>query len=129
MPKYNLTWEAGDAQLLEALLLATGGEGGASLQEVLLMADAVDGTVFALDELEQGLEKLLSVGFIAIQKSKLSLSPAFLEQYEAITLEAGTEEDQKPLIKLLEQQELSAESMEEVRAAILKKYKLKSHYQ
>jgi F0F1-type ATP synthase epsilon subunit len=130
MAKYNLTWEPGDAQLLDALLLATGGEGGAGLQDVLLMADAVDGTVFTLEELEQGLEKLISVGFVSIQKNKLSLAPEFLERYEAITLEeAHATEDQKPLLKLLEQQELRAEKIEEVRAAVLKKYKLKNYYQ
>ena len=41
MAIYNLIWQQTDAQLLEALLLATGGEGGATLQDVLLMADVV----------------------------------------------------------------------------------------
>ncbi len=129
MPKYNLTWQETDAQLLDALLLATGGEGGTGLQDVLLMADAVDGTVFSLNELEQGLEKLLSVDFVAIQKNKLSLTPEFLEKYEHITLQEGVTEEQKPLITLLEQQPLSEEKIEEVRTSVLKKYKLKNHYQ
>jgi hypothetical protein len=129
MPTYKLTWESGDAQLLDALLLATGGEGGASLQDVLLMADAVDGTVFTLDELEAGVEKLLSVGFITIQKNKLLLTQEFLEKYEAVTLEADVSEDQKPLMLLLEQQQVNAAEIEEVRATVLKKYKLKNHYQ
>jgi len=129
MPKYNLTWEPTDAQLLEARLLATGGEGGASLPDVLLMADAVVGTVFSLEVLENGLEKLLSVGFVSIQKNKLSLAPAFLEQYEAATLQTEAAEEQKPLMKLLEEQALAAEKVEEVRATVLKKYKLKNYYQ
>ena len=56
MPKYNLTWQATDSKFLEALLLATGGEGGVTLQDVLLMGDALDGEVFELNELEEALE-------------------------------------------------------------------------
>ncbi|WP_242926859.1 hypothetical protein [Pontibacter vulgaris] len=130
MPKYNLTWQDTDAQLLDALLLATGGEGNTGLQDVLLMADAVDGTVFTLDELEQGLQKLLAVGFVTVQKNKLALTPEFLEKYEQITLQEDSATDnQKPLIKLLQQQPLSEEKIEEVRSTVLKKYKLKNHYQ
>lgn len=129
MSKNNLTWQETDAKLLEALLLATGGEGGASLQDVLLMGDAVDGIVFSLEELTTGLEKLISVDFILIQKNKLTLSPGFLNNYEAITLSEGIEEDQKPLMKLLQQQELSDEKIAEVRTNVLKKYKIKNQYQ
>jgi hypothetical protein len=124
-----LTWQETDAKLLEALLLATGGEGGASLQDVLLMGDAVDGLVFSLEELTAGLEKLISVEFILIQKNKLTLSPGFLKNYEAITLSEGVDEDQKPLMKLLQQQELSDEKIAEVRTNVLKKYKIKNQYQ
>ncbi|MFD2246017.1 hypothetical protein [Pontibacter ruber] len=129
MPKYNLTWQEADAVLLDSLLLATGGESGASLQDMLLMADAIDGTVFTLEELEEGLEKLVSVGFVTIQKNKLSLTPEFLEKYEQITLQEGVTEDQKPLITLLEQQPLSGDKIEEIRVTVLKKYKLKNYYQ
>ncbi|MBD1398385.1 hypothetical protein H9Q13_14535 [Pontibacter sp. JH31] len=129
MSKKNLTWQAADEQLLEALLLATGGEGGASLQDVLLMGDALDGTVLTLQEIEQALEKLVSVGFVLIQKNKLSLSESFLKAYEAITLISGAEELQKPLQKLLEQQEISEEGIARAKTETLKKFKLKAYYQ
>ena len=129
MLKYNLNWQTTDEQLLEALLLATGGEGGATLQDVLLMGDAVDGTVFSLQEVEQGLEKLVSVGFISIQKNKLSLSEQFLEAYEHITLSTAADEVQKPLQQLLEQQPLSEAGIAKAKSEALKKYKLKNFYQ
>lgn len=130
MAKYNLTWQESDAQLLDALLLATGGEGGATLQDVLLMADAVDGTVFSLEEVTAGLEKLTATGCIAVQKNKLYLSPDFLEAYEKTTLEEGVEEQSaRPLEKLLHQKEIAAEAIEQVRNTVFKKYKLKNHYQ
>ncbi|MDX5420495.1 MAG: hypothetical protein LPK09_14870 [Hymenobacteraceae bacterium] len=125
----NLTWQDADEQLLDALLLATGGEGGASLQDVLLMGDALDGTVLTLQEIEQALERLVSVGFILIQKNKLSLSGEFLQAYEETTLNSAAEESQKPLHKLLEQQELSEEGIAKAKADTLKKYKLKTYYQ
>jgi hypothetical protein len=129
MSKNKLTWQATDAQLLEALLLATGGEGGAALQDVLLMGDALDGTVLALQEVEEGLEKLVSVGFILIQKNKLSLTETFLEAYEQITLNTAADDTQKPLEKLLEQQELSEAGIAQAKTEALKKYKLKAYYQ
>lgn len=129
MPKYNLTWQATDSKFLDALLLATGGEGGVTLQDVLLMGDALDGEVFELKELEEALEKLLSAGFISLQKNKFSLTAAFLTKYEEITLAEGEDSDTKPLDTLLQQQTLTEESITAVRENILKKYKLKNHYQ
>ena len=130
MSKFNLTWQETDVQLLEALLLATGGEGAAPLQEVLLMSDALDGVVLSLQEVEEGVLKLLSVGFIAIQKNKLSLSPEFLQAYEEITLREGMQEDEnKPLLKLLQQHSLEQQRLEEQKNTALKKYKLKNQYQ
>jgi hypothetical protein len=129
MSKNKLIWQTTDAQLLEALLLATGGEGGATLQDVLLMVDALDGTVLTLQELEEGLGKLVSVGFILIQKNKLSLTEAFLQNYEQITLNTAANEAYKPLEKLLEQQEISEAGISQVKTEILKKYKLKAYYQ
>ena len=123
------TWQQTDAQLLEALLLATGGEGGAPLQEVLLMADALDGTVFTLEELQQSLEHLLAVHYIQIQKNKLALTTEFLQAYETVTLQEGPDATEKPLLKLLQQQEITKEKLEAVRQQELKKYKLKNHYQ
>ena len=124
MPKYNLTWQQADAQLLEALLLATGGEGGANLQDVLLMADAIDGTVFTLQEVEQALEKLVAIYYVSVLKSKLSLSPVFLQAYNP---SAGGD-GQGEFLALLQAKELTQERIEEARNA-LKKYKLKNHYQ
>lgn len=43
MPRPDLTWQETDVQFVEALLLATGGEGGPALLDVLLMADAIHG--------------------------------------------------------------------------------------
>ncbi|WP_187261671.1 hypothetical protein [Pontibacter beigongshangensis] len=129
MSKFNLSWQESDVQFLEALLLATGGDGGAPLQEVLLMSDALDGVVLSLQEVEDGVLRLLSAGFIAVRKNKLSLSPEFLLAYEEITLREGMEEDDtKPLLKLLQQHSLDEQHLEEVKASILKKYKLKEQY-
>ena len=125
MPKYNLTWQETDAQFLEALLLATGGEGGASLQDVLLMADAIDGTVFSLKEVELALEKLVAVHYIDVLKNKLSLSPVFQEAHSSV--EEGANE-QEQLLHLLKRQELAEQSIEAAKSS-LKKYKLKNHYQ
>ncbi|WP_276497964.1 hypothetical protein [Pontibacter litorisediminis] len=125
MPKYNLTWDITDAKLLEALLLASGEEGGAPLPEVLLMADAVDGTVLTHAEVEQGLEKLMSVGYVTIKKNKLLLAPAFLKDYESID---GAEDEQQALGQLLQTKELHAENFDEPKI-LIKKYKLKKQYQ
>ncbi|MCJ8165147.1 hypothetical protein MKJ04_09865 [Pontibacter sp. E15-1] len=127
MPKHSMNWEETDAQFLEALLLATGGEGGATLQDVLLMADAIDGSVFTLQEVEQALEKLVAVGYISVQKNKLSLSAAFMEAYTATAVEENAEE-QAQLLQLLQAKELTEPKKEETRAT-LKKYKLKNYYQ
>ncbi|TPE44013.1 hypothetical protein [Pontibacter mangrovi] len=125
MPKYNLTWQETDVQLLEALLLASGEEGGAPLHEVLLMADAVDGTVLTHPEVEQGLEKLMSVGYVAIKKNKLLLTPGFLKDYEDVD---GAEDEHEALEKLLQTKALQAENLDEPKI-LIKKYKLKSQYQ
>jgi len=120
----NYNWDETDTKFLEAILLATGGEGGAPLQEVLLMADAVDGTIFTLKEVEQSLEKLVAAKVVSINKNKLSLDAGFLKTYESITLKEGSDQ----LLNLLEQQEISEATIEEAKA-ILKKYKLKNYYQ
>jgi len=120
----NYNYNETDTKFLEAILLATGGEGGAPLQEVLLMADAVDGTIFTLKELEQSLEKLLTAKVVTINKNKLSLDAGFLKTYESITLQEGNDQ----LLNLLEQQEITEATIEEAKA-ILKKYKLKNYYQ
>jgi len=126
MTKYSLNWQETDVKLLEALLLASGGEGGAPLQEVLLMADAADGTVFTLQELEQGLEKLMSVGYVDIRKSKLLLTPAFLQDYAEMV--GGADGEQITIMLLLQSRELNAEDMDGPKIQI-KKYKLQNQYQ
>ena len=123
MPKYNLTWQATDAGFAEAMLLATGGEGGAPLQEILLMADAVDGSVYTLKEVEEALEKLVASGLVQIQKNKLALTPAFMQAYESIDAA-----EQEAILELLQNHVLTEQSMEEARE-VLKKYKLKNYYQ
>lgn len=124
MPKYSLIWSETDAQFLEALLLATGGEGSATLQDVLLMADAIDGTVFGLKEVEQAVLKLVAVGYVNAQKNKLLLTEAFLQHYTP-NEEAASE--QELLLQLLRKNELTEQGMAEVSEAI-KKYKLKNYY-
>ena len=125
MPKYNLTWEESDVQLLNAMLLASDEDGSAPLAEILLMADAQDGTVLTRKEVEQGLEKLMSVGYVAIKKNKLQLTPAFLEAYQSID---GSENEAEALQQLLGSQELTPEGMDEPKI-LIKKYKLKNQYQ
>ena len=112
-------------QLLSAMLLASDEEGSAPLAEILLMADALDGTVLTRKEVEQGLEKLMSVGYVAIKKNKLQLTPAFLEAYQSID---GAENEAEALQQLLQSQALTPESMDEPKI-LIKKYKLKNQYQ
>lgn len=116
MPKHNLTWRPTDAQFLEALLLATGGEGGATLQDVLLMADAIDGTVFALREVEEALEKLIAIHYVSVLKGKLSLSPVFLQAHA----QKEEADEQKQLLQLLQTQELTEQRMEAARSIFKK---------
>ncbi|WP_237586671.1 hypothetical protein [Pontibacter russatus] len=125
MTNYNLTWQETDARFLEALLLATGGEGGATLSDVLLMADAVDGTVFTLKEVEQALEKLVAIGYVSVQKNKIYLSALFLKDYGDI---AGEGNEQEALLQLLQPKALTAQGIAEAQN-LLKRYKLRNHYQ
>jgi len=126
MPKHKHNRQQTEAQFLEALLLATGGEGGAAnLQDVLLMADAVDGTVFTLEEVEEALEKLVAIYYVSVLKNKLVLSPLFLQAYAQVT---ESENEQEQLLQLLQVQELTEHNIAEARNT-LKKYKLKNHYQ
>ena len=104
--------------------MATGGEGGATLQDVLLMADAVDGTVFTLEEVAQALEKLVAISYISVQKNELSLSEQFLQVYRP--LEDSPEQEQ--LLRLLQAKALTAQHLEAATNA-LKKYKLRNYYQ
>lgn len=112
-------------QLLSAMLLASDEDGSAPLAEILLMADAQNGTVLTRKEVEQGLEKLMSVGYVAIKKNKLQLMPAFLEAYQSID---GSENEAEALQQLLQSQELTPEGMDEPKI-LIKKYKLKNQYQ
>ena len=110
---------------MEALLLATGGEGGATLPDILLMADAVDGTVFTLNEVEQALEKLVAIGYVSVLKNKIYLSALFLKDYGDI---AGEVDEQEALLQLLQPKELTAQGIAEAQS-LLKKYKLRNYYQ
>lgn len=126
MPKCSLNWVETDVQFLEALLLATGGEGGTStLQDILLMADAVDGTIFMLKEIEQALEKLVAIQYVSVQKNKLSLSLVFQEAHAKVE---ENMDEQEQLLQSLQGEELTEQKIEEAKS-ILKKYKLKNYYQ
>ena len=125
MPKYNLSWQTIDASFAEAILLATGGEGGAPLQEVLLIADALDGGVYTLSEVEEALEKLVAAGLVQVIKNKLSLTPAFLHLSESMNEEEISTE---AILNHLKTITLTEQSIDEARTA-LKKYKLKNYYQ
>jgi hypothetical protein len=125
----NYNWQQTDTQFLEALLLATGGEGSAPLQEILLMADAIDGTVFELKEVEEALLKLVAAKVVTITKNKLGLNPSFLQQYEALTLQEGLAESDNLLMNLLQQQTITEETIRAAKEGELKKYKLKNYYQ
>jgi hypothetical protein len=122
-------WQETDITFLEAILLATGGEGSAPLQEVLLMADAADGTVFELKEVEGALVKLVAANVVTITRNKLGLNSKFLQQYEALTLQEGLTENENLLINLLQQQTITDESIKAAKEGELKKYKLKNYYQ
>lgn len=124
----NYNWQQTDSQFLEAILLATGGEGVAPLQEVLLMADAADGTVFELKEVEEAVLKLLAAAVITVTKNKLGLNPAFLQQYESITLQEGLTENDNLLMDMLQQQTITEEAIKQAKEGELKKYKLKNYY-
>jgi hypothetical protein len=128
MKKYNLIWSDADTKFVEALLLATGGEGGAPLQEVLLMGDALDGTVFDLTELEQSLEKLTAIGYINVLKNKLLLTDGFLKEYEAASTAVPEISDAERIQELLHCHTLTESNIEAAREK-LKKYKLKNYYQ
>ncbi len=95
------------------------------MQDVLLMADAVDGSVFTLQEIEQALEKLVAEGYVSVQKNKLSLTAGFMEAYATVE---ENEEEQTQLLHLLQASELTEPKREEARTN-LKKYKLKNYYQ
>lgn len=123
MAKDKLSWQATDVQFLEALLLATGGEGGAPLQEVLLMADAIDGTVYTLKELEETLERLTAVNLVLVQKNKLALTTDYVQ-----ALESTGAAEQGTILEMLQNYVLTGQGMDEAGAA-LKKYKLKNYYQ
>ncbi|MER2996111.1 hypothetical protein [Pontibacter populi] len=125
----NYNWQETDIQFLEAILLATGGEGGAPLQEVLLMADAADGTVFEMKEVEEALLKLVAAKVVTINKNKLGLNPDFLQQYEALTIQEGLSEDDDLLMNLLQKQTITEETIKAAKEGELKKYKLKNYYQ
>ncbi len=123
MPKFDLNWQPSDVSFLDALLLATGGEGGAPLQDILLMADAVDGTIFTLTEVTQAIEKLTAAEVIQVQKNKLSLNSDFMRIYETVA-----ESDEVDVLQILHTKQLTLDSINEARE-VLKKYKLKNYYQ
>jgi hypothetical protein len=121
-------WQDTDITFLEAILLATGGEGGAPLQEVLLMADAADGTVFELKEVEEALLKLVAAKVVSINKNKIGLNPTFLQQYEALTIQEGLSGNNDLLLNLLQQKTITDETIKAAKEGELKKYKLKTYY-
>ncbi len=123
MVKFDLNWQSSDVSFLDALLLATGGEGGAPLQDILLMADAIDGTVFTLAEVTQAVEKLTAAKVIQVQKNKLSLNSGFMRIYETVA-----ESDEVDVLQILHTKQLTLDSINEARE-VLKKYKLKNYYQ
>ncbi len=127
MKKYN--WQPTDAQFLEALLFASGSDGSAPLLEVLLMADAADGTVFEAKEVEEAVLKLVAAGVVTIKKNQLTISPAFLQQYEEQTIQEGLTENNELLLNLLQEQPISEETIKAAKEDTLKKYKLKNQYQ
>jgi hypothetical protein len=123
MANLELSWQTTDATFLEAILLATGGEGGVPLLDILLMADAIDGTVFSLVEVTQAVEKLAAAEIIQIQKNKFNLDPDFMRAYENLA-EIG----EVDLLQLLQTKQILFERINETRE-VLKKYKLKNYYQ
>ncbi|MDX5423502.1 MAG: hypothetical protein LPK14_14700, partial [Hymenobacteraceae bacterium] len=101
---------------------------GATLQDVMAMGDATAGTVFTIQEVENGLEKLISVGYVGISKNKLYLTPAFLREHE-IASEQGSFSSSTELYEaLLGTRQISQQKIDEVRAEVMKNYKLKSYY-
>lgn len=128
MKKNDLEWSGADAKFIEALLLATGGEGGANLQDVLLMVDALDSSVLSLAEVEQAIQKLSAAGCLLVQKNKLMLTPAFVTEYETAVTAVPDITDTERIQELLNCYALSEAKIKEAREE-LKKYKLKNYYQ
>lgn len=129
MANYNLTWELTDAQLLDALYLATGGDEGATLQDVLAMVDATYNTVLTIKEVENGLEKLVSIGYVDIRKNKIFLTPSFLKEYEIASEQQNFSSSSELYETLLHTKQISQQKIDEVRADVMKNYKLKNYYQ
>lgn len=92
------------------------------------MGDALDGSVFDLSELEQSIEKLTAIGYLDVQKNKLSFTKTFLTEYEAASMATPEVSDAERVYELLNCHELIELKVEEAREQ-LKKYKLKNHYQ
>jgi hypothetical protein len=118
-------WLETDAQFLEAVHLATGGEGAAPLQEILMMADALDGIVLTWKETEAAVEKLIAAKLLFVVKNKLGLTPDFLQLYDDLdTFDASEVSYSDLLLKA----ELTLNNVQEARET-LKKVKLKNQYQ
>lgn len=128
MRKNLLEWSDADVKLAEALLLATGGEGSATLQDILLMGDALDNTIFSIAEIEEAMEKLTAIDYLQILKNKLSLTSTFLAEYETATTAVPEISDTEKIQELLNCHELSELKLEQAREQ-LKCFKLKNYYQ
>jgi hypothetical protein len=89
-----------DAWLLQAIALATE-KTPASLKDVIATGDAINHAIFTYTELQTGLAKLLTAGYIEHEHDRFSLSPTFMEEYVRLSKTRGIRGQQQAIEKYL----------------------------
>lgn len=83
MNQEQLQFEASDAWLLLAIILAAGNN-VASLEEIVAAGDGINHAIFTEDEMESGLYRLRSGGYIEESNGSFGPSSTTSNQYKAI---------------------------------------------
>jgi len=87
-PTIQFTWA--DAWILQSIIYRGGDAGGATLEGIIEVGDAINHAVFNYGELDDGLSRLIEAGHVIHEHDRFLVSPAVVTAYEKISRRGGS---------------------------------------
>jgi hypothetical protein len=79
-----MTEKISDLNSSDAWLMLSISETGGSLRDIVSVGDYINHSIFNPEEIEEGLKKLLAIGYVNIRGKKISSSAKFRKAWDSI---------------------------------------------
>jgi hypothetical protein len=122
-----MNWNWSDAWLLMSIISTD--KKGTDLRGIIAMGDYINHSVFSFDELETGLEKLISIDYVRIEQNRFLTTSAFKRDYKKLKAPKSLLKAVDQLHELLKSKLINERALRPMAKEILSESIFKSAYE